>query len=200
MNAIVAKQWLWRNEGDLNWITSNSRGAESLWRPQITAGASKSPSNVYNTAHLLPKDLRFDHGGPKLAFFPGCDLTSLLPTDTASWCARNSCKKRYSNCFYLRVIDYKRSHTSLYSIKSWIRIGTLRQCHWFALKYFLGLYFKYFINLKSLELGGHCPRRPPGYVPGGNRILTAGYRPAQAFVIERSLCAYRLVIQINQPN
>jgi len=25
--------------------------------------------------------------------------------DTASWCARNSCKKHYSNCFYLRFID-----------------------------------------------------------------------------------------------
>jgi len=50
---------------------------------------------------------------------------------------------------------------------------------------------KYFINLRTKELGGHCPRCPPGYAPGGNRILIAGYRPAQAFVIERRLCAHR---------
>jgi len=31
----------------------------------------------------------------------------------------------------------------------------------------------------------------PGYAPDGNRILIAGYRLAQAFVIERSLCAHR---------
>jgi len=43
-----------------------------------------------------------------------------------------------------------------------------------------------------LELGGHSPRCPPGYAPGGNSILIARYRPAQAFVIERSLCAHRL--------
>jgi len=24
--------------------------------------------------------------------------------DTASWCAKNSCEKRYSNCFYLRSL------------------------------------------------------------------------------------------------
>jgi len=29
------------------------------------------------------------------------------------------------------------------------------------MKYFFGLYFKYFINLKTLELGGHCPVAPP---------------------------------------
>jgi len=28
------------------------------------------------------------------------------------------------------------------------------------LKNFFGSYFKYFINLKTLELGGHCPRCP----------------------------------------
>jgi len=37
------------------------------------------------------------------------------------------------------------------------RIGSLRQFHWFALKYFFGLNFRCFINLKTLKLGGHCP-------------------------------------------
>jgi len=40
-------------------------------------------------------------------------------------------------------------------------------------------------------LGGIAPLPPPGYELGGNRILIAGYRPAQEFVIERSSCAHR---------
>jgi len=42
-----------------------------------------------------------------------------------------------------------------------------------------------------LKLGGHCPRNPPGSAPGDNRILIAGCRPVQEFVIERRLCAHR---------
>jgi len=37
-------------------------------------------------------------------------------------------------------------------------------------------YFKYFINLKTLELGG-LPRFPTDYAPGDNLILIAVYRP-----------------------
>jgi len=48
------------------------------------------------------------------------------------------------------------------------------------------------MNLKTLELGVALPRCPPaGYAPGGNRILIAGYRPAQEFEIERRSCAHR---------
>jgi len=51
------------------------------WR--ITMGAPKSPSNVtsilFKTVHLLPTDLRFEHGGAKLASCPGRHLTSLRP-------------------------------------------------------------------------------------------------------------------------
>jgi len=54
------------------------------------------------------------------------------------------------------------------------------------------LNFKYFINLKILELGGDCPRcPPPGYAPGGNRFVIAGNRSVQEFVIKRSLGAHR---------
>jgi len=77
--------------------------------------------------------------------------------DAASWCATNSCEKRYSNCFYLRVIDYTRSDTSLYSTESWSRICSLRQFRWLALKYFFGLYFKYFINWKLWNWGDVSP-------------------------------------------
>jgi len=40
-------------------------------------------------------------------------------------------------------------------------------------------------------LGAAFSRFPPGYPPGGNRILIAVYRPAQEFVIEQSSCAHR---------
>jgi len=45
---------------------------------RITAGASKSSKNVtstfFNTVNLLPKELRFEHGGVKLASCPGRHL------------------------------------------------------------------------------------------------------------------------------
>ena len=66
----------------------NSPGAGSLWGRQITAGggicllgAPKSANNVtstfFNTVNFLPKDLRFERGGAKLASWPGRRLTSL---------------------------------------------------------------------------------------------------------------------------
>jgi len=36
-----------------------------------------------------------------------------------------------------------------------------------------------------------APAAPPSYAPGGNHVLIAGCRPAQEFVIERSLCTHR---------
>ena len=46
-------------------------------------GAPKSPNNVtstfFNTVHLLPIYLSFEHGGAKLASCPGRYLTSLHP-------------------------------------------------------------------------------------------------------------------------
>jgi len=44
-------------------------------------GAPKSPKNFtstfFNTGNFLPKDLRFENGGAKLASCPECRLTSL---------------------------------------------------------------------------------------------------------------------------
>jgi len=46
--------------------------------------------------------------------------------------------------------------------------------------------------MRTKELGEDTvPVLPPGYASGGNRILIAGFRPAQAFVIEQSLYAHR---------
>jgi len=51
--------------------------------PRITVGAPKSPSNVastlFNTARLLPKNLRFKHGVDKLVSFHGRHLSSVRP-------------------------------------------------------------------------------------------------------------------------
>jgi len=57
------------------------QGGHFPWR-RITMRVLKSPSKVTNTCsavHLIPKDLRFEHGGAKLASCPGCHLTSLRP-------------------------------------------------------------------------------------------------------------------------
>jgi len=70
----------------------NSPGAESLWWRQMTARAPKSPNNItntfFNTVHLVPKDLGFEHEGRvKLASCPGRHLTSLrLWTDVKPYC------------------------------------------------------------------------------------------------------------------
>jgi len=44
-------------------------------------------STFFNTIHLLPKDLRFERGGDKLASCPGRHLTSVRP------CFRSECIK-----------------------------------------------------------------------------------------------------------
>ena len=58
------------------------KGAQFPGR-RIAMGTPKSPNNVtntfFNTVYLLPKDLRFEHGGAKLASWPGRHLTSLRP-------------------------------------------------------------------------------------------------------------------------
>jgi len=76
-----------RNEGARG---HNSSGAESLRGRRIIAGgakwlrvAPKSPKiatcTFFNTVNLLPKDLRLEHGGAKLASCPGRNLAMLRP-------------------------------------------------------------------------------------------------------------------------
>ena len=51
---------------------------------RITLGAAKNPENItstfFNTVHLLPEHLRFEHGDAKLASYPGHHLTSSRPS------------------------------------------------------------------------------------------------------------------------
>jgi len=52
-------------------------GALSLWEYRMTTGLPKShnvTSTFFNTLHLLPKYLRFEHGGAKRASCPGRHL------------------------------------------------------------------------------------------------------------------------------
>ena len=74
-----------RNEGWKIPRATNHYGSTEWLR-----GAPKSPNNVtstfFNTVHLLWKELRFEHGGAKLASCPGRHLTSLRPW---VWISRN---------------------------------------------------------------------------------------------------------------
>ena len=67
-----------RNEGE-----HNSLGPKSLWGLRMTAGVQASPNNVtstfFNTVNLLPKEIRFERRGAKLASCSGHHLTSLRP-------------------------------------------------------------------------------------------------------------------------
>jgi len=83
----------------------NSPGAESVWGRRITAGgakwlreAPKSPNNIvgifFNTVHLLPKYLRYEHRGAKAALCPGRHQTSLRPWTRQS----NSCSTLAPRC------------------------------------------------------------------------------------------------------
>jgi len=47
-----------------------------------------SQAYFFNTVHLLPEDLRFEHGGAKLASCPGHHLNSLRPMHTGPSTAR----------------------------------------------------------------------------------------------------------------
>jgi len=61
----------------------NSLGAESLRGAELLREAPKNLNNVtsifFNTVNLLPKELRFNHEGDKLAFCPGRHLALLRP-------------------------------------------------------------------------------------------------------------------------
>jgi len=64
-------------------------GAESPWGRRITAWGGKKIQQChkyflkYSSLHLLPKDLRFEHGGAKLAYCPGHHSTLLRPWHVA---------------------------------------------------------------------------------------------------------------------
>jgi len=56
--------WMWSS------FQTTAGGADKSWNATCT---------FFDTGNLLPKDLRFEHGGAKLASCPGRHLTSLHP-------------------------------------------------------------------------------------------------------------------------
>ena len=74
----IFRWFLLRNNRD---VTRGGKGVQFPGR-RITAGGQKSQhchKHFFKTVHLLPKDLRFEHGGAKLVSCPRCHLTSLRP-------------------------------------------------------------------------------------------------------------------------
>jgi len=88
--SFLIKKWTCATNRGLivRGVTRGARGAQIPWR-RVTmgvpnhCGSLKSPNNVtstfFNRVHLLPKDVRFEHGGAKLTSSPGRHLTSLCP-------------------------------------------------------------------------------------------------------------------------
>ena len=93
-----------RNEGGkvgtIYWAPNHYGGVKSL------RGSPKSPNNVtstsFNTIHLLPKELRFEHGGAKLTFCRGRHATSLRPW-LRHLCLFSFELNDYCWCLYVRL-------------------------------------------------------------------------------------------------
>jgi len=64
-------------------VTTGGKGNAIPRAPNRFGGAEKSQQchkyTLFNTVHLVPKDLRFEHVDAKFASCPGRHLTSLLP-------------------------------------------------------------------------------------------------------------------------
>ena len=85
---------------------------------RITIGSAESPSNVtstfFKTVHLLPKDLRFEHGGAKLASCPGRHLTSSRPF-THFRSRLNLINRNWKICIAIVVHEYRISFGIIYT-------------------------------------------------------------------------------------
>jgi len=74
------------------------RAPNHYWGAEWLRGESKSPDNVtstfFNTVNLLPKDLRFNHGGGKLApsnlVTPLCQCLSCWFKKSLCWVCNNA--------------------------------------------------------------------------------------------------------------
>ena len=56
-----------------------TKGGKGVTIPRALNSPNNVTSTFFNAANFLPKDLTFEHGGPKLASSPGRHLTSLCP-------------------------------------------------------------------------------------------------------------------------
>jgi len=69
--------------GAITRASNHSGGTDILRGRRMTAGTPKNLNHVtrtfFNTVHLLPRDLRLEHGGVKLASYSGRHVTTLRP-------------------------------------------------------------------------------------------------------------------------
>jgi len=78
----AARQWLLQGRNDRGAGGHNSPGPKSL--PGRRKVQTMSEAFFFNAVNLLPKDLRFEHGGVKIASCPGRNLTLLRPSTPGS--------------------------------------------------------------------------------------------------------------------
>jgi len=90
----------------------NYSGAKELWGRRMTTGGAEKSQQCQIL--LLQKDLRFEHGGAKLASCPGRHLTSLHP------CQKHCQFRRMRTPFVGVVLSW------LLLIKPWLCVGTKR--------------------------------------------------------------------------
>jgi len=111
----------------------NSPGAEWLRGLRITSGDAESlrgppkslnnvTSTFFNKGHLLPKDLKFEHGGAKLAPCHGRHPNSLCP-----WCCRAA--RAFSNTPIASISSHRVVKLivvellySIYCITQWVTV------------------------------------------------------------------------------
>ena len=170
MNAIVVKQWLWGSEEDFETesLLSQSLSFKTYkfaYHRHIhacsfrTVQKEKSTIVIWDYADTRNKDrLYLWHSRLSKRNFRWSYIT--IRCDTASVCAKNSCDKRYSNCFYLRSLITKGQIQV--GIRS--RIGSLRQFRLFALEYFLAYTSDILLTWKLWNWGEHCFRCPPALI------------------------------------
>jgi len=145
----------------------NSPGARSLWERRITAGDGKcllrepkSPNNVtsafFNTVNFLPNDLRFEHGGAKLASCPGRRLTSLRPCSYVlcfSHCSNSLVLIRFFQSLTVTLLSMERSSFVFKNFKS---ICTGNVSTWYASSHQLSMSFAFVKTAPYSQLFSEC--------------------------------------------
>ena len=140
----------------------------------MTQGRRKSPNNVtstlFNTVYLLPKDLRFDRGGAKLAPCPRAPSNLVTPRWLGLSALTRQCAfarippakilKLSSISFILASLNTSAPAARFYGSEGQIKLlGGKSFCFYYM--------FKTKFSGHNKKYGGHCPRTPPrGYGSG----------------------------------
>jgi len=129
----------------------------------MAAGGAENPNNVtstfFNTVYLLPGDLRFEHGGAKLASCPGRHLTSLRPCSAllpfpadahaTAGCSKNITRETYCNNgkHQQRINSRQRTLTKLAENNIWMLTIWVRRAQFSEERRSTGAVFIFFDTL-----------------------------------------------------